>query len=150
MSNFNFKEKRFLLTFVIIILLAGSFTLNYAESFTEIREKIEEKVNAFGKVILKFAHPSSTHENTDITGFYPYGEARTGYDANQKPYEYNLKVVFRVNYEGWVRKHTMKVAVYFKYLMPKDIQLESDTNNFKAFGLSVVRKMIANLKSEFD
>ena len=150
MSNFNFKEKRCLLTFVIIIFLAGSFTLSYAQSFTEIKEKIEEKVNAFGRVILKFAHPTSTHENTEITGFHPYGDTQTGYDANQEPYEYNLKVVFRVNYKGWVKHHTMEVAVYFKYLMPKDIQLESDTSNFKTFGLIVARKMIANLKSEFD
>lgn len=143
---FKSKKQRCLLTFITVLFVAC--VLSYAISFEEIKSKVEEKVDTFGKIVFKMAHPTSTYESTELYSFRPYFETKTGYDANDNGYDYNLKVVFEIQYKGWVKHHTMKVAVFFNYLVPKDIKLERDTNAFKPFGFNLARKMIANIKSE--
>lgn len=143
----NLKKQRYLLVFIILLFAASA--LSYAISFEEVKSRVEAKIDTFCKIVLKAAHPSSTYENGELYDFQPYYQTKTGYDADENAYEYNLKVVFKIQYKGWVKHHTMKVAVFFNYLMPKDINMESDTNSFKPFGFEKARKMIAKIKSKF-
>jgi hypothetical protein len=145
---FMTKKQKCVLTFVTLFFVAS--VLSYAITFDEIRGKVEAKIDQLGKLILKVAHPTSTYTSTELYGFEPYYSTQTGYDAKSNQYDYNLKVVFKIQYKGWAMHHTMKVAVYLNYLMPKDIRLEADTSSFQVFGIESARKMIANFKSEFN
>jgi hypothetical protein len=142
------KKQKYLLFSVTVFFVLSIFS--YAISFDEIKEKVEARVDDFGEIVFKMSHPTSTYKSTELYSFRPYSYAQTGYDANSNSYDYNVKVVFLIRYKGWVRNHRMMISIFFNYLMPKDIKLESDSNAFKPFGLNLARQMIADIKSELN
>ncbi len=138
----HLKKHRSVLTFVVLMLLISSF--KYA-SWEDIKSKISQKVDNICKIVLDISHPFSTFKDGELESFSPYGET-TGYDAESNSYTYNLVVNFSVSYDGkWVKNHEMKFAVYFNYLMPKDIKLISD-NGVKSFSFGWIRKMIGKFR----